>query len=305
MRGNERSRRRSRDASRSSAIENLSENAIKKRMRFDAMKHPATIVPFVLFSVFIIIGIIGLSPWAIIVGVVFGIISVGAFFWRYSIRYNEEYTRRVQEVVERHEREVGERGVTELQRLREDIQTGFSRVNSVEGLKALQELVYEYEQLQPVLDRGRLTDPLAVAHIPALAEDTYRQGLGVLAGCLGLMQETRSPNNEQLAAELGEIERQIESMRGDETQAEQLKILEATAASHRARLDLVKQQQVRVDGLLQQSDSCEASLHRTRIELAALRADNVETSVAAVSDALTRTINHAKEVQEELKRLGL
>ena len=58
------------------------------------------------------------------------------------------------------------------------------------------------------------------------------------------------------------------------------------------------------DKLLYQSDRCEASLHRTRIELAALTAESSETSVSAVTETFEKTINQAKEVREELKRLG-
>ena len=120
--------------------------------------------------------------------------------------------------MERQDQGAGERGQTEVQRLKDDIQTGFSRINSAEGLKALQELVHEYEELQPVLDRGRETDPLAVAHIPALAEETYRQGLGVLVGCLDLMREIHSPNNLKLEAELADLESQVGAMEEDDTQ---------------------------------------------------------------------------------------
>ena len=75
-------------------------------------------------------------------------------------------------------------------------------------------------------------------------------------------------------------------------------------ASHKERLDMIKQQELRVDKLLYQCDRCEASLHRTRIELASLKTESSETSVSAVTETLQRTINQAKEVQEELKRLG-
>ena len=108
----------------------------------------------------------------------------------------------------------------------------------------------------------------------------------------------------RVRSRVGELEAQIGSLRGDEAQADRLRILEATVASHKERLDLIDGQQLRVDGLLHQSDSCEASLHRTRVELAALKADNVQASVTTVTDALQRTITQAKEIQEELRKLG-
>ena len=75
-------------------------------------------------------------------------------------------------------------------------------------------------------------------------------------------------------------------------------------ASHRERLEMIDQQQFRVDELLYQCDRCEASLSRTRIELASLQAGSSDSSVSAVTETLRRTITQAKEVQEEMRRLG-
>ena len=307
MRGSGRSRRGGRNDPRDSVINSLSEKAIRSDIRRAALKHPATLVPLFLSILFFFIMLVPpfFGPlWVIILFIISAIASVGSFFWRYVLRYDREYERRTRDLLERQDQGAGERGQTEVQRLKDDIQTGFSRINSAEGLKALQELVHEYEELQPVLDRGRETDPLAVAHIPALAEETYRQGLGVLVGCLDLMREIHSPNNLKLEAELADLESQVGAMEEDDTQPERLDILKATVASHKERLGLIQQQSLRVDGLLHQSDSCEASLHRTRIELAALKADNVDARVSSVTDALQSTIVQAKEVQEELKKLG-
>ena len=97
----------------------------------------------------------------------------------------------------------------------------------------------------------------------------------------------------------------MESFSGDSTQAARAQIREATIESHRERLELLSQQQLRIDELLFQSNRCEASLARTRLEAASLQSGGTETSVNAVTESLRRTINQAKEVQEELKRLGL
>ena len=192
----------------------------------------------------------------------------------------------------------------DLKHMREFLRGGFSKVNSDTGLKVLQELVYEYEQLQPVLSRRKETDPLSVVHIPALAEETYRQGLSVLEDALELTRAIYLPDVQRLEAEVVRLEREIEALSRDGTQTARVKMREETVASHRELLDLLQQQQLRVDELLHQSDRCQASLHRTRIELAALRADSSDVSVSAVTETLRRTINHAREVQEEMKRLG-
>ena len=216
-----------------------------------------------------------------------------------------EDPRRVSGGTDRSQSPFIERTRPELGQLREALRTGFATISSAAGLKSLEELAYEYDQLRPVLDRRKETDPLSVAHVPLLAEETYRQGLSVLEDALELMRVTHSSNRERLEEDAAELEREIESLRGDETQAARLRIRESTVSSHRERLEMINRQQLRVDELLCQSDRCEASLARTRIEMVALKAGGSEVSVSAVIETLKRTINQAKEVQEELKGYGM
>jgi hypothetical protein len=193
---------------------------------------------------------------------------------------------------------------SDLERLQEALESGFTSIKSAEGLKALRELVYEHAQLHPILERRKETDLLSVAHIPALAEETYRQGLSVLEDALDLSLAVHTPERERLESEIRELEREIEALRGFSTEATRLRIREERLASHKERLEMVREQQLRVEELLQQSDRCGASLHRARMELAALKADSSEGSVSVVTETLRRTISHAKGVQEELKKLG-
>ena len=190
-----------------------------------------------------------------------------------------------------------------LDHLRAALQTGFSGINSTDGLRAVSGLVYEYEQLQPVLDRQRETGPLSIAHILALAEETYTLGLSALTDALELSRITHSPDTNRIEEEIGVIGGEIEYLRSDETQASRLKIRQETLTSHKERLEMIKQQQLRVDELLHQSNRCEASLHRTRVELAALKIDRSEASVSTVTETLRKTINQAREVQKELQSL--
>ena len=74
--------------------------------------------------------------------------------------------------------------------------------------------------------------------------------------------------------------------------------------SDRQRLDLVDQQRLRLQQLLQQSDRCEGALQQTRIELASLKADASSGSVDSVLETLQKTIDQAKAIQEEMRKLG-
>ena len=176
----------------SSAVVSLSEGAIKKELRSDAMQHPMAILPFtlVILSIIYLIlfsPVLGGAPVAIVLLIVSGVVAGGAFFWRYLIRFNEEYARKALEVMARLDQASGQGEESELRELRDVLQGGFSNLNTNEGLKALNQLNYVYDRLQPVLESKRVTDPMAVAHIPPLAEETYRRGLSVLSDALELM----------------------------------------------------------------------------------------------------------------------
>ena len=192
----------------------------------------------------------------------------------------------------------------EVRQIRESLEAGFSQINFSDGLSALQRLVYEYAQLQPLLDRKRATDSIAIVQIPLLAEETYRIGLGLLHDAFEIMRAVQPSERQRLEAEVVELEKKIEPLRTDASQKERVKLMEETIISHLGRLDMMQKQQLHSEELLHLSGRCEASLHRTRMELASLKAADSEISVNEATESLRKTIDQAKEVQEELKKLG-
>ncbi len=180
----------------------------------------------------------------------------------------------------------------------------FAVLKSVEGLRAIKDLAEEYSQLQPVLARRKETDPTAVAHIPALASETFRQGLSVLEDVLELTRALDVNDREQLEASIAMLEKEIRSLQGDPAQVERVRIREERLASQKERLEIIRHELLLIDQLLSQSDRCSGSLQRVRLELAAMRADTSADSVVAVTDTLRKTIDNARGVQAELKRIG-
>jgi hypothetical protein len=73
--------------------------------------------------------------------------------------------------------------------------------------------------------------------------------------------------------------------------------------SHGERLRDIRDKEFRLDELLHQCGRCEASLDRTRAEVASLKGESSELMVTAVTDTLRRTVDLARGVQSELKRL--
>ena len=306
MRDDASSRDRDKLRSRTSAAEDLSEASIRRELRSEALQHPATLLPFILavlaLADLLIFELIGFTS---IIVLIVALVTAGiSFFWIYSIRHDVEYAKKVQEIMDLMEQYGRVAGEGDLKELQDTLQSGFVSLKTSEGLKALSQLVEVYDRLQPVLESKRATDAIAVAQIPNLAEETYKQGLSVLADALGLMTAIHSPQSERLQREIVDYEKELETLRRDSSEAERVKMREGTIASNKEILALIGQQQLRVEQLLYQSEQCEASLRRTRIEIAGLKADSAESSVRDVTTALRQTINQAKEVQEELKRLG-
>ena len=248
------------------AIESLSEPAIRRQLLGDAVQHPATLLPLAaaVLSVLylaLVAPIIGGELWAMVLLVISGIGTAVGFVWRYVLRYTEGYGKRTRELIDLLEQERARLEQAEMGQRRETLRAGFSSIGSTEGLKALTELVNEYEQLHPDLGRQRDTDPLSMPIVHALAGETYRQGLSVLSEALELMRAVQTPGKERLERELAEMERDVETLKLDESQAGRLALKEDTLASHRQRLDMLDQIQLRLEGLLYQAGRCEASLH--------------------------------------------
>ena len=286
-----------------------SEQAIKRQLLSDAVQHPATLLPLaVVFAC--VVYLLLLSPvfsrglWATAVLAACGVATTASFAWRYFFCYAEEYALRERRLMDRQGLELARFERRELNEKRAFLESGFLRIGSGEGLKALTELVAEYEKLRPALVHHHESDPLAMSRVPVLAEETYRRGLSVLSDALELMITCHDPGRERLKNEVAELEREIEVTKDDEMQAGRLEIKEYTLASRKQSLEMLDQLQLRADQLLFQAYRCEATLHRTRIELAGIRTASSETSVDSVIEALQGTTNQVKEVQEELKGLG-
>ena len=113
-----------------------------------------------------------------------------------------------------------------------------------------------------------------------------------------------SSDKERLDVDIRSIESDIESMKLDGSQTARLEIRIARLADLRERFDRLEKQELRAEEFLLRAGLIEGSLNRTRLELASLRVDSAERGVSEVSEALQRTIDQAREVLEEMRKLG-
>jgi hypothetical protein len=146
---------------------------------------------------------------------------------------------------------------------------------------------------------------LALSYLPGLVYETYRQGLSVLEDALELARATSAPRDLRLKAEIKDLEDKIRAAgeSGKEEEA-RVKLWQERLDGGRQRLEMIDQMRLRLAELFQQARKCEAALHQTRVELAALKGDDWTVSVAAVLERLQKTMKQAQAVQDELRKLG-
>ena len=126
----------------------------------------------------------------------------------------------------------------------------------------------------------------------------------MLHSVLYLLQIVDTSGKRELEVEVETLERDISSLKEDDTKTELLKIRVARLSARNKRLELLSSQELRAEEFLLRSSLIEDSLHRTRFELASLRVDNSKGSVNAVGEALQKTIDQARKVMKEMRDLG-
>ncbi len=277
----------------------LSEASVEKRLRGEALQHPATILALavaVVSACYVALlsssSAAGLVAMAALVGAI--VAAAGSFLWHYVFRHQHRYAARSQWLMARLEETRTRTEQGELERQRETLEEGFPSLEFPKGSRALQGLEEEFFKLCQVLQGHGETATLSIISLPALAGETYSRGLSVLADALELIRAIHGPDRERLETEIEELEREVDSSREDESQRVLTLIREDTLASHRQRLSMLDQLQLRVDQLLHLAGRCEASLHRTRIELAAIRAGSLENRIDSAVEALQETVRRAK-----------
>lgn len=170
------------------------------------------------------------------------------------------------------------------------------------GLQSLQRLVFEYEQLKQLLQQRNAVDPLAVARLPALADETYEQGISVLEDALSLALALRGPGESELEDELRELRAQAGRRAAGNDEADRTPAIERSISSLTDRIATARAHRERLDELISHAGHCEASLQRVCIELAEVKATGAAWRVDVVTERLLNTVRQAREVQEELER---
>ena len=192
---------------------------------------------------------------------------------------------------------------SEIRQLNGALQGSFSKLSQKTCLEALQHLDTQYDRLLLLFARKRETEPLAVGHLPLLAQEAYRQALSVLEDALGIAQAIESPEGERLGLEVAALETDVLALSTSRADPARLRLRQEKLESHKERLRALEAQQFALEELLHECERCEAALDRTRTELASLKGETSALSITSVTDRLRTTVEQARSVQEEMTRL--
>jgi len=287
----------------------LSQREIRKQFLLDTLQEKPVLLPLAISAISLIYillyaPVLGGSMIVFVLMVAASLFGVAFFIWQAVIRYQQGYTRKLQELADRFEAENSARLESRLRDLYTCLEQGFTETHAQEGLKILHGLEHEYNQLQPVIHREEEADLISMSNLASLVSETYIQGLNVLDHALEIERAIGSTDIKQLQAEIKSLEQKAATVKNSPASVESLVLNQEKIDFNKERLSMVTKLKLRVDELLHQADRCEASLSKTRIELAALKADASDVNVTSVINTLQKTIERAKEVQAELKKLG-
>ena len=196
-----------------SAAVSLSDSTIRRQVLADAVRHPATMLPLATSAasgiyMLVLSPVLGGGLWGIVLLAASGAMAAGAFGWLYIVHCPREYAERARErelvrleqeatQVELNVRMLARSEWEEVKQLRTALQSGFSRIDSDAGSRALGGLAGEYDRLLPALGRRAEADPLLMPIVSGLAADAYRSGIDVLADALELMKVTGPESRER------------------------------------------------------------------------------------------------------------
>lgn len=285
----------------------LSRSTIRRQLAIEAIQYPVStlaLCAFALSGIYLLVlsPVLGGGGAAVLTLGVSGTLGGLTFAFRYRKGFSETVRTLLEtEAAERiHFRDASNsRMVTSLR-------TGFDDLGHTVGSRTVEYLANEYDRLQPSLNDTNGFDFVSRPQIEALTAETYSRGLSVLGDALALVEAIHTPGIDEIDREIAALETEIEAIakEGADDQQERLAIKKNLLDSHRSRRNELRQAQVHIDELLFQSHRCELSLNHTRIELVGIKAGSRGSAVSSVTGALERTINRAREVQEELKNLG-
>ena len=287
------------------------ERAIARKLRSDALQHPATVWLGAGGAVSLFIGFLGTaffgSPGIFIgIGALALLLATGNAVVR-LIGVHDLAQKQFGLIVEQNTKEMERTLQTKLQNRFDALQADFATQRAARALRALQELKTALDDLLKTYNRYRGPDVISVARLKGHAIEGFGQGLSVLEQVNVLlatnMEEARTRFEQEITQVDAEI-RELEAKGERATQADKgfLSVKQGAKGRTSERLEALRMHEVQIVNLLDHSDQIEAALETTRTEFSKLAASALRTEIASIEQHLYGAIATAIEVQRILQR---
>ena len=282
---------------RSGPSHNPPESTVRHESLFYKLQHPTTVIP-------VSVTILSLM-YRIVFAPAFGGASISIAISIFAAVTSATFIRRQigdsrRALAVRHQQEKFRQDVRNTV---EALGNRFAILKFGKGTSALLSLTSEYQKFERMLVRAKVSD-LVLTDVPDLAETTFRQGLNLLTIVVGLAEVVFSPDIANLKSEVEELELELDLLRKAANAESLVSIVEAKILSRNDRLSVIRDQALRIEKALYQCDRCQASIQRTRIEVSALIAESLNSGLVDTSQLLQKAMIEAKEIQDEVKKLG-
>jgi hypothetical protein len=190
-----------------------------------------------------------------------------------------------------------------LDALKDTLVLDFEGSDMRDGRRALDQLSRAFHELEPALVR-READPLLLALMPRLSVELYREGLHALSDARSRGSARFSEESAELRKQIDEYAAEIEALKDDPLQAESVRLKQDYMDSDMRSLEILQANQLKFGRLVLQAMGCGVQLQQTRSDLLALRSGASTAGAEALIEAMQRTLEQAKQVQAEIRKLG-
>ena len=276
--------------------DDFSPAAVRRAVLSQTFQHPATIFPLVGVAVASLVGLLnGFVPLTVGLDFLAGFVGLGSWVVNYYFRghkFAADHVERLREA----------RAQSEAAEI-EGIEADCRSVGFAEGATQARSLTDAYRGLCDFLqEKTQDGQNLGAEQFRVLAEDAYREGVGLLRKALGVHRAISQVDPDSMEQEVTLWNRQLARLeQKEETEGEQ-RVLAAKIEGHQSVLEAYHKRADMLQQLLTDAVKLTAELEKAKLELVDLVGANASTMFGGeAASRLKVAVTAARNVEERLR----
>ncbi|MCP4215405.1 MAG: hypothetical protein GY765_12155 [bacterium] len=281
-------------------VDDVTPAAIHKKVLSEATQHPTTLLPAaaaILSGAYM--GLVDFSEVSFAVALGSAVISLASWVYHYFVRGEQIGVDYVNGIQEKY-REQKERHV-------ENVEEKCREARFHVGEQAAKELKNAYIRLDDFLrEKSGKRISSTVARFSNLSEECYYQGVHFINKALALFQILQEMDGEKLREEMISWEDALEDMENDKSRdADQRKFLmealQEKIRKHKKRVGLYSERKETMEEALAQTESLEATLDSTYLEVVDLIDSGTQIQRGNVATNLEKAVDAARRAENRIR----